>query len=341
MPEISEREQGTSLNEFEIIARYFAPLANDKAALGLRDDAAVLVVPERQELVLTCDTLVEGVHFLPDDPADTVGHKALAVTLSDLAAKGAKPYAYLLALSLPVEVTAAWLESFASGLGEMQTQASIALVGGDTTSTPGPLSITVTAIGHVTHNHVVLRYGATAGDRLYVSGTIGDACLGLRLLRDPALAQHWGLSDADTAFLVERYREPTPRTALALLLRNFGQAAIDVSDGLIGDIEKLCAVSHTGARIEANQVPLSEAAEKVLARDPDLLSELITAGDDYEVVVAVAAASAADFEEEAGKHEVGFTLIGEILAAGQGVSPLNAQGEPLKLGQKGFFHAWP
>lgn len=341
MGEATEWDEGAPLNEFEIIARYFAPLATNNAALGLRDDAAVLVVPERQELVVTCDTLVEGVHFLADDPADTVGHKALAVTLSDLAAKGAKPYAYLLALSLPGEATPAWLKSFASGLGEMQAQAGIALVGGDTTSTPGPLSITVTALGHVTHSHVVLRYGATPGDRLYVSGTIGDAYLGLRLLREPRLAANWDLSDADTAFLVERYREPTPRTALALLVRNFGQAAIDVSDGLVGDIEKLCAVSHAGARIQANQIPLSEAGAKVLARQQDVLSDLITAGDDYEVVVAVAASSVTDFEAEAAKQESVFTLIGEILAEEQGVSALDSEGKPLKLGSKGFSHAWP
>ena len=337
---MAEREEGGGLDEFEIISRYFAPLATDKAALGLKDDAAVLVVPDRQELVISCDTLVESVHFLADDPADTVGHKVLAVTLSDLAAKGARPYAYLLALSLPPETTAAWLAAFASGLGELQREAGISLIGGDTTATPGPLSITVTGLGQVLHSHVVLRYGAKPGDRLYLTGTIGDACLGLRLLRDPSLAQTWGLSETDTAFLIERYREPIARTSCALLVRNFGQAAIDVSDGLVGDIEKLCAVSHTGARIETAAVPLSAAGKKAVASDSVFLNELITAGDDYEIVVAVAAASAADFEAEVARTGSRVTLIGEITDEKAGVLAVNDAGEPLQLAKSGFRHNW-
>src|SRR5919106_277999 len=186
---------GESLGEFEIIARYFAPLAPDSAALSLRDDAAVLVVTEGYELVASCDTLVEGVHFLSEDPPDSLGYKALAVNLSDLAAKGARGYAYLLALAVPRETSADWFEAFAAGLGELQEETGITLVGGDTTASPGPITITITTLGLVAHGHAVLRHGAKQADRLYVSGTIGDAYLGLRLLQDSALAKSWDLTD--------------------------------------------------------------------------------------------------------------------------------------------------
>ena len=324
--------------EFEIIARYFAPLATDTGALGLKDDAAVLMVTEGHELVVTCDTIVEGVHFLKDDPPDSVGHKALAVNLSDLTAKGSRGYAYLLSLALPPEVSADWLEGFASGLREIQDETGISLVGGDTTASPGPLTITITALGLVPQEQAVMRLGAKPGDQLYVSGTIGDACLGLRLLREPALAESWGLAEEDVAFLVNAYRRPGPNNDLAILVRNFAQAAIDVSDGLVGDIEKLCQVSHVGARIESACVPFSPAAAKALQREPDLLPVLITAGDDYGVVVAVSEKSAPDFESEAEAKGAAFTRVGKVVPAEEGVTAVGPEGHPLALKHKGFSH---
>ena len=269
-----ERVGGKPPGEFEIIARYFAPLATDKAALGLRDDAAILVISEGYELIVTCDTLIAGVHFLPDDPPASIGYKALAVNLSDLAAKGARGHVYLLSLALPRETPPSWFEGFSAGLRELQEAAGISLVGGDTTASPGPVTITITALGLVRHGHAVLRHGAKTSDRLYVSGTIGDACLGLRLLKEPARAAAWGLSQQDQAFLIDRYRRPKPRTDLVIPLRNFAQSAIDVSDGLVGDVEKLAQVSHVGAVIEAAKVPLSPAARKALMREPELLDTL-------------------------------------------------------------------
>lgn len=324
--------------EFEIIARYFAPLATDTGALGLKDDAAVLMVTEGHELVVTCDTIVEGVHFLKDDPPDSVGHKALAVNLSDLTAKGSRGYAYLLSLALPPEVSADWLEGFASGLREIQDETGVSLVGGDTTASPGPLTITITALGLVPQEQAVMRLGAKPGDQLYVSGTIGDACLGLRLLREPALAESWGLAEEDVAFLVNAYRRPGPNNDLAILVRNFAQAAIDVSDGLVGDIEKLCQVSHVGARIESAYVPFSPAAAKALQREPDLLPVLITAGDDYGVVVAVSERSAPDFESEAEAKGAAFTRVGNLVPAEEEVTAVGPEGHPLALKHKGFRH---
>ena len=338
MVEDVERVEGGRLGEFDLIARYFAPLATEAAALGLRDDAAVLRPPEGQEIVLSCDTIVEGVHFLKDDPPGSIGHKALAVNLSDLAAKGARPYVYLLSLSLPAGTAATWLEAFASGLGELQKLSGIGLVGGDTTATPGPLSVTVTALGLVPQGHAVLRLGAKQGDRLYVSGAIGDAYLGLRVLKHPALGRFWGFSDDDTAFVVDRYRRPKPRNDLALLVRNFAQAAIDVSDGLMGDIEKLARVSHGGALIEASRVPFSPAAQKALEREPALLEALVTAGDDYEIVAAVPEASARYFEAEALGKKLSVTMIGRVDGSSGEARLLGPDGNTVKLDARGFSH---
>lgn len=325
-------------DEFELIARVFAPLAKDTGALGLRDDAAVLRPPEGHEIVVSCDAINEGVHFLKDDPADSIGHKALAVTLSDLAAKGARPYAYLLSLSLPRDTSPDWLDGLAAGLRALQEAAEVALVGGDTTASLGGVSLVVTGLGLVPQGHAVLRLGAKPGDRLYVSGTIGDACLGLRLLQDPARARSWGLLDEDVAFLVERYRRPVPRYDLAPLVRNFAQASIDVSDGLVGDIEKLCRVSHVAMTLKTERVPFSPAATKVLANEPDLLPMLITAGDDYELVVAVPESSAAAFEAEAGTKQLRFTPIGEAVAGDGRVSVRDAKGDDIVLTHRGYSH---
>jgi len=330
--------EGGHLGEFELIARYFAPLAKDAAALALRDDAAVLRPPESREIVISCDTIVAGVHFLPDDPPDSIAHKALAVNLSDLAAKGAKPYVYLLALTLPKEPAPDWLEAFASGLRALQEQAGICLVGGDTTRTPGPLTITITALGLVPQGHAVLRLGAKPGDRLYVSGSIGDACLGLRLLKEPASTKAWGLSEEQSAFLIERYRRPEPRGNLALLVRNFAQGAIDVSDGLVGDIAKLAQVSHVGAVIEAARVPFSPAARQALQHEPKLLETLLTAGDDYEIVAAVPESSAGGFEAEAAAKGASVTVIGRIEGQAGEVRVLGPDGKTLTLERQGFSH---
>jgi thiamine-monophosphate kinase len=334
----AEHVERGHLGEFEIIARYFAPLATDAAALALHDDAAVLRPPESQEIVLSCDTVIEGVHFLKNDPPETIAHKALAVNLSDLAAKGARPYVYLLALALPDEPSPAWLEAFAAGLRELQSKAGIVLVGGDTTRIPGPLSITITALGLVPQGHAVLRLGAKQNDRLYVTGTIGDAHLGLRLLKDPALAETWDLSPAESTYLIERYRRPTARSELALLIRNFAQAAIDVSDGLVADVEKLAEVSHVGALLEAARVPFSVPARKALDREPELLRMLLTAGDDYEIVAVVPEPSGAAFEDEAKAKGASVTMIGRIEVPSREVRVLGRDGEAFDLGRKGFAH---
>lgn len=324
--------------EFDIIARIFAPLATDSGALGLKDDAAVLTVTDDHQLVVTCDTLVSGVHFLKDDPPRSVGYKALAVNMSDLTAKGAHGYVYTLSVALPRNTDMAWLEAFAEGLAEVQAETGISLIGGDTTATSGPATVTVTALGLVQHESAITRLGAKPGDRLYTNGTIGDAHLGLRLLQDPSLAEVWSLSDEDADFLVERYRRPRIDMAAALLIRNFAKAAIDVSDGLVADTGKLCAVSHVGAEIEAGRIPFSPAVRKALTAAPDLLSGLITGGDDYVAVIAVSETSAELFESEADEHGVTFSQLGTITELEDGVRILDEGGVPMRLSHGGFTH---
>ncbi|ODR99047.1 hypothetical protein AUC68_07865 [Methyloceanibacter methanicus] len=324
--------------EFDIIARIFAPLATDASALGLKDDAAVLTVTDDHQLVVTCDTLVSGVHFLKDDPPRSIGYKALAVNLSDLTAKGAHGYVYTLSLALPREMDMAWLEAFAAGLAEVQDRTGISLVGGDTTATSGPPTITVTALGLVQHEAAITRLGAKPGDRLYTNGTIGDAYLGLKLLQDPSRAQAWALSESDVAYLTDRYRRPPIDTDAALLIRNFAKAAIDISDGLAADAEKLCQVSHVGAEIEVARIPLSPAVQKALQAAPDLLRDLVGAGDDYAALVAVSEGSAVLFESEAESHGVPFVQLGTITGADGGVRLLTQDGRVLALDRKGFTH---
>jgi len=324
--------------EFDIIARIFAPLAKDAGALGLKDDAAVLTVTDDHQLVVTCDTLVSGVHFREDDPPRSIGYKALAVNLSDLTAKGAHGYVYMLSLALPRDTDTDWLEAFAEGLAEVQDRTGISLVGGDTTATSGPLTITVTALGLVQHEAAITRLGAKPGDRLYTNGTIGDACLGLRLLQDPSLAGAWGLAEGDVDYLTDRYRRPLVDPDAALLIRNFAKAAIDISDGLAADVEKLCCVSHVGAEIEVARIPFSPAAQKVLQAAPDILETLVAAGDDYAAVIAVSEGSARLFESEADSHGVPFVEFGAVTDGADGVRLLEEGGRALTLDRKGFSH---
>lgn len=334
------------LGEFDIIARFFAPLATDPGSLGLTDDAALLHSESRDDLVITTDTLIETIHFLPGDPPETVGHKALAVNLSDLAAKGAEPKAYLLALSLPEDdprtPSGGWLEALAGGMKRLQEKAGLALIGGDTTATPGPLTLTVTAIGRVPEAQAVLRSRAHAGDRLYVTGTIGDATLGLRLLREPNLTDLWGLSDDEARYLVDRYRCPQPRYALARALRHLAHGAIDISDGLAGDLDKLCVASGVSATVDAPKVPLSEPAAKACAEDPNLLPALLTGGDDYEILAAIPADRARAFETEAKRAGVPMSRIGAVRADLPAEAVFfDGSGAPIALPNRSFSHFGP
>lgn len=324
--------------EDRLIARYFKPLATADGALGLRDDAAFYVPPEGHELVLTTDAIVSGVHFLQDDPPDCVAQKALRVNLSDLAAKGAAPAGILMTLALPAGIREQWLESFASGLKADCEQFACSVFGGDTVKTDGPLSVSIFVFGVLPRGTMVQRNGAKPGDRVFVTGTIGDGALGLKLLREPARKTAWSLSDGEAKHLINRYRVPQPRVAIATAVRAHASAAMDVSDGLVGDLAKLCDVSNVSARIEARALPLSSAARKALAAEPGLIETIAAGGDDYEVLCAIAPNRIDEFRELATAADIAVTDIGEIIEDHQPPRMIGTDGAVLTFARSSFSH---
>jgi thiamine-monophosphate kinase len=310
--------------EFDLIARHFRPLAGP-GALDLRDDAALLSPPAGRQLVLTTDAMVAGVHFLPDDPPALVGRKLLRVNLSDLAAKGATPLAYLMTISAPKATPDAWFADFAAGLAEDQVTYGVSLLGGDTTSTPGPLSLSLTIIGHVAPGEAVHRMGARPGDEIWVTGTIGDGALGL-------LAAQGRLADPD-GYLQNRYRLPLPRVGLALA--GIATAAMDVSDGLVQDLGHICRASGVGAVLQAGRVPLSAAAQ---AAGPDWLTTCLTGGDDYEILMAVPPGQAGRLRTAASAASIPVTHVGHFTPGPPQVMVRRPSGEILALAQGGWSH---
>jgi thiamine-monophosphate kinase len=333
------REDETAASgEDRLIARYFRPLARHPGAFALDDDAAALTLPAGCDLVLTADAIVAGIHFFPEDPSDKVARKALRVNLSDLAAKGARPLGFLLTLALPGQVSDTWLAGFASGLGADVELFGCPLLGGDTVRTSGPVTISITAVGAVPHGGMLRRSGAQAGDRILVTGTIGDAALGLLLRRDRALAERCGLAPGLRDRLVERYLLPEPRNVLAQLLGAHASAAIDVSDGLAGDLAKLCRPSGVAAEVEIARVPLSEGARTILSREPALIETIVTGGDDYEVLATMSGGRIDGFRRQASALGVAVTEIGKIIVGKGETRFLDAAGRPLLLAHPSFSH---
>lgn len=316
--------------EDDLIARYFRPLATDAGALGLVDDAAVLAATA-DDLVLTTDAVVEGVHFLPDDPPHTIARKALRVNLSDLAAKGATPAGFLLTLALR-SADPAFLEPFAAALGEDAATYRCPLLGGDTVSTPGPLMISVTAFGRVPPGRMVRRDRLRAGDLIVVSGTIGDAALGLDVLQ----GRLTDLVPDHQAFLIDRYRQPQPRAALAAAVRDDAGAAMDVSDGLAGDLAKMCAASGVSATIDGSAVPISAAARAALGQAG--LARLLSGGDDYEILCGVAPGRFESFKAAADAAGVAVTVIGKATADTNPPQFLDPERRPITLRTASFSH---
>jgi thiamine-monophosphate kinase len=325
-------------SEDDLIARFFAPLATAPGALGLKDDAATLAVPAGRELVVTTDAIVAGVHFFAEDPPGLVARKALRVNISDLVAKGATPSTYLLTLALTEAWSLDWMAAFTSGLAADQREYGIALLGGDTVRTGGPTWISVTAFGFAPQGRVPRRTNARPGERLYVTGTIGDAALGLMLRAEPALAGRWGLTPEERKHLLDRYLLPRPNLASVPLVSAYATAAMDVSDGLGIDAARLCSASGLSGTIEAARVPLSDAARRALEADPRLLEAIMSGGDDYEVLLTVRDDEAAAFEAAAAAAGVAVAAIGSVEeATGRPLSVLGPEGE-MHLDRLGFQH---
>lgn len=326
-------------DEFDIIRDLFAPLATSSSARGLTDDVTVLET--NGQLVVTTDAIVEGVHFLSDDPIETVAKKALRVNLSDLTAKGAKCVGVLLTLIWPTSRPSAQIAEFARGLGEDLKRFDIPLLGGDTTSTDGPLTVSITAFGAPLGARVPARGDARVGQQLWITGSVGEGFLGLRSLRQaPSVlgASAEDQSDAGVIGARDCYRVPRPPMQFAEIVARYAAAAMDVSDGLVGDAAKIAAASNVALRIDAEAIPLSSAGHAYVSKHGAKgLAEIITAGDDYQVLFTAAPEHRGQILAAARETETNVALIGDV-EAGAGVRVVGAGGVALDIASMSHVH---
>ncbi|MCH7485744.1 MAG: thiamine-phosphate kinase [Proteobacteria bacterium] len=318
-----------------MIEEIFAPLAPAGApAFGLSDDAAVYDPPAGRALVITKDVMAAGVHFPAGEDAGLVAQKLLRVNLSDLAAMGARPRAYTLSLALPEDRDEEWVGQFALALAAEQESFDLTLIGGDTVATPGRLTVTVTAFGTLPAGSELRRSNARAGDAVYVSGAIGDAALGLKVLKGelPDLAPEHARA------LKDRYHRPRPRVSLGPRLTDLANAAIDISDGLAADLGHVCAASGMAATIMAPRVPLSEAARAAVAADPGLMTAVLTGGDDYELLFTCAPDDAPAVAALSRELDLPLTAIGQVAEGDGSVRVIDANGRDMVLGDTGYRH---
>lgn len=327
---MASRRGDPELGEFQLIEKYFAPLAaGAKGALGLKDDVALIAPPPGQDLVLTTDMLIDSVHFL-DDPPDTIARKALRVNLSDLNAKGANVHGYLLALGLTSAVDEAWIAEFCRGLADDQNKYGVALFGGDTTSGPGRLTISITAFGFVPAGRALLRSAAKVGDAIFVTGQIGNGWLGLQ-------ARRGNFASSVAPNLADLYLLPDPPVGFGARLIGVAHAAMDVSDGLIADLGHICRASGVAAVVEADRVPLLPALERQIRADAGLFMGAVTGGDDYQLLFTAPPSDEAKLAELGKAAGVAVTSIGRI-EAGTGVHLVAADGREIPVKQAGFRH---
>jgi len=326
------------IDEFGLIRRFFAPLAAGEAgALDLRDDAAILRPDPGCDLVLSADTIIAGVHFPEDMNAGDVARRALRVNLSDIASKGATPRGYMLALQISDAIDENWLQDFADGLAGDQEIYRLGLLGGDTTRTPGPLAISISIVGQVSENNMIQRAGARPGDDVYVTGTIGDAMLGLAVLQGRLVPPDVVTRDG----LVTRFVLPQPRVAAGSRLVGLAHAAADVSDGLVADLGHICEASGLAADICLEDVPLSDAARSAVTVDQPLRLSLLAGGDDYEIVFTAPVPLRTDIASVARETGVAMTRIGEVVERDSRDRPVrvfDGSGRELDTGHGGYRH---
>jgi thiamine-monophosphate kinase len=321
--------------EFDLISRFLAPLSvSERGAFNLTDDAALISPRAGSQFVVTADAIVEGVHFLRDDPPFRLAQKALRVNLSDLAAKGAQPRAYLMTVAWPAWVTGPWVEDFARGLDHDQKAFGITLVGGDTVSTPGPLSISITAFGEVPRGKMIQRRGARPGDDVWVTGTIGDAGLGLKV----ALGQLSGATRRQADVLLERYQVPVPRISIARAIAKLAHASIDISDGLLADLEHVSVASRVGLVLKAADIPLSDVATALVGAGVASINDLLVAGDDYEVAFTAPVDARLRIQALSRRTRVRISRIGQASGRVPGVVVRGENGEIIQFSRTGFTH---
>ena len=283
-------------------------------------------------MIVKTDAVVEGRHYLPSDPADLVARKLLRVNLSDLAGKGARPLGYVVAAAFPDRVEEAWIAAFARGLAEDKRRFGLDLLGGDTTATPGPATFAVTVFGAV-RGRIARRGDARIGDDIWISGTLGDGALGLRASK----GEFAGLTREAVRPLVDRYRLPEPRLDFGRKVLPFARASMDVSDGLLADLDHICEASAVGARVLAEALPISDAASLVLAEAPDLFADVLAGGDDYEVLFTAPPSNASCILAAARKSGVPATRIG-FIGRGSHARVLDRKGRSLDIAVRGYRH---
>ena len=325
-------------DEFDLIKRLFLPLTGGRPeALNLADDVALIAGPAGFQWAVTKDAMVAGVHFFPDDPPELIAQKLVRVNLSDLAAKGAEPCFLLLATCFPRNLEEGWLDRFASGLKADCAMFGIAVIGGDTVSTPGPLVLSLTAVGKIAEGTALLRSNARSGDGIFLSGTLGDGALGLLAAKGEVKS----LAKAHAEALLDRYRLPRPRVALGPRLRGLAHAAMDVSDGLIADLGHLCRASGLRAEIQAPLLPLSDAAKAALeAGVGEGLATLVSGGDDYEILFTAPDSSDQALKDLSRELGLPLTRIGRM-SAGEGVALFDGAGHEIALSRAGYNHFAP
>lgn len=325
------------LGESELIAEYLASLAHPTASFGFQDDAAFLAAIPTSGLVITADAVVAGVHFFEADQPGDVAYKALAVNISDLAAKAAKPLGYTMTLALPDAPTDIWARDFAAGLEGAQNKFGVKLLGGDTVAARGGWWMAITAFGEAASRGMVRRGGAASGDAVYVSGTLGDSALGLRLRLEPRIFP--SLSTADQDYLRKRYLYPQPRLQLSGPLAHYASAAMDISDGLTIDLGRLCKASGVSATIDVEAIPLSQAASALLSvSEAHIIQSCLCGGDDYEILATIPSIHANAFEAAARNTGITVTRIGSVM---EGLAPprfRDANGKDVTLSAVGFTH---
>ena len=323
-----------TLGEFDIIKTYFSPLTlSEKGAFNLTDDAAIMEIPNGKGLVVTTDTLVEGIHFLSEDLPENIAAKLLRVSLSDLAAMGSTPAYYNLSIATKASTKADWFKAFASGLLADQVEFGITLIGGDTVATSGPITLSITAMGLVENGLAIRRNGATLGDDIWVSGPIGDAALGLM----SATGKLRKISDKNRKYLISRYTKPIPQTLLAPKLTKYVNSAIDISDGLIADLKHICEASNLGARVQIADVPLSRAAKKVLAEEPGYMDLILGGGDDFELLFTADKSFRTIAKSLTKDLDVSLTKIG-MMVRGRSVEMFDVDGQEYSISKIGYTH---
>ncbi|MGN7661757.1 MAG: thiamine-phosphate kinase [Anaplasma sp.] len=318
---------GVAVEEFACVDKYIRPLV--RSGFDTEDDDAAEISSPSGSFVVTKDILVEGVHFLGSGDAGLLAKKALRVSLSDIAAMGARPYAYLLGLSLPKGTKEEWWQGFSDGLRQDNEHFAVSLVGGDTTSNVSNVVIvSITAMG-IPADRSMTRFGARVGDILYVSGSIGDSALGLMAYQ--------GLISGESRGLKHRYDLPEPRVSLGMQICGIASACIDISDGLIQDVGHICRLSGMGADLHLDKIPLSDEAQRVIIGQPELMEQILTGGDDYELAFTVPQRNLGKLREIANSTDAPITAIGGI-TEGSGVKVYARDGNAVHLSNDGYTH---